>query len=107
MNSPSQSTLIGLFAALIGYELRAYWDRTIAFFEITFITDVGTRSDPDELPNTVAEKLTRSFYIGSLSNGSGHSVHTTNGELFDRWNRSDDLVRFWPSLKGALEQLVG
>jgi len=103
------ATLIGLFGALTGYAFREYLDRIGPFFEIISVESVGTRNDAEELNRSVAERLRGSFYVREVyidPNITGPKLPITLGEIYDRWDRADNLQRFWRDIKSCTQELL-
>lgn len=77
-------------------------NRVAPFFQIIEVDGARSkRSDPESLPTELLNMLTNSIYIGPIE-----SSVTTHGAIYDRWDRADDLMRFWPDTKTLAHRIM-
>jgi hypothetical protein len=93
--------LLGLAGAAVGYGLREWRNRVTPLFEVIG-TDGGTtkRSETVTVPKEISDELKGSFYLGELQ------PESSLGDIYDCWNRCDDVKQLWPETKLAIEETI-
>jgi hypothetical protein len=95
------TTVAALLSGGLGYAFREYRNRVRPFFQITAIDGSLTRrSDNLEIDPEISQKIENTFYIKPLSPKSDL------GEIWDHWDRADDVKRFWPSISQVVDEIL-
>lgn len=107
MNSlPPQivAAIMALIGAVLGYIYREYRNKVQPFFQITKIDGaVNRRSDLVAIEKSVADRLLGSQILLKISTIREKAFL---GEIFDVWDRADDLQRHWPTVDEAIEEVL-
>jgi hypothetical protein len=95
------AALIGLAGAVIGYAFREYRNRARPFFQVTTV-DGGMLKmlDEHEVEESITSELEDSFYIKKIE------AKCLMRDIDDRWDKADDVKRFWPQVKDHVDQVL-
>jgi hypothetical protein len=95
------ATLLAIIGAILGYAFREYRNKVRPFFQLSELTGGLTkRSDDVQVEQDIVDKLSNTFYIKELDQKN------TLGEVWDRWDRADDVESYWPKVRDYLDKVL-
>lgn len=95
------ATLLAIVGAVLGYAFREYRNRARPFFQLTELGgDLLKRSDQTQIEESLSHSLSSTFYIKGLD------AKSTVGEVWDCWDRADDVERRWPEVRDKLDKIL-